>query len=226
MRACSWSDLFRLLIGKYNAALWEHACEVLVPILRPNEYFSLPQHAVDEFARLMVVELTGLVELLLQRKNLHQKVYLDPDAIEAEIMEHVRGEHKKAVRLKIGEVRRNLLVVTSSRSQLLFAAKGSPEIAVSLTLPDIRRFCEDCQQLALFRPVRMLDAYHDLSKSPIAPEVDKAEDLWSRPLILLAFQCQRCKSTLELFAIKREGWELWLDSRLRMQEIGHSDCLP
>jgi hypothetical protein len=57
-------------------------------------------------------KLTALLQLLLQRKNLHQKVYLDPNAIDAEIMEHVRGEHKKAVRLRIVEIRRDLLVVT------------------------------------------------------------------------------------------------------------------
>lgn len=176
-------------------------------MLTPNEYFSSPQHAVDQFARMMAVELRDLIELLLQRKSLHQKVYLDPDAIEAEIMEHVRGEHKKAVRVKIGEVRRNLLVAASSPPQSSFAAKGSPEIDVSLPFPDPRLLCEGCRQ-------------------PLAPEVDQAEDVWSRPMILLSFHCQRCKGTPELFAIQRNGWELWLDSRLGMQEIGRSSCLP
>ena len=70
-------------------------------MLRPNEYFSLPQHASMNFSRLLVVELAGLLELLLlQRKSVHQKVYLDPDPIEAEIMEHVRGEHKKVLRFR------------------------------------------------------------------------------------------------------------------------------
>jgi hypothetical protein len=70
-------------------------------MLRPNEYFSLPQHASMNFSRLLVVELAGLLELLLQRKSVHQKVYLDPDPIEAEIMEHVRGEHKKVRSIQI-----------------------------------------------------------------------------------------------------------------------------
>jgi len=188
-------------------------------MLGPNEYFYPPQHALGEFARLMNVELTALMQLLLERNNLHQKVYFDPDAIEAEVMEHVRGEHKKRVRLKIAEIRRNLLAATSSWSQSPATAKGRPEIAVPPMLPEVQRFCEGCKQVSVFRPLSIQDAYHDPSKPAIAPELEKAEGIWGRHLILLVFQCRHCKSMPEGFAVRREGWELWLDSRL--QDLGN-----
>jgi hypothetical protein len=195
--------------------------------MKPDEYFTHPIYAVNEFSRQLNEQLATQLKTLLENKHLYQKVAVDPDAIETEIMRHVVGDHQETVRDGILAIRNNRLSLTSGRNPILSAGRGGPEVRVAaLMFPNVRLFCSPCKERNVFHPVWYQDAINELHKPNMRENVEIEGDMGTDQLIFLALQCQHCKGIPEGFLIRREGWRLSLDGRSPMEHIELPSYIP
>jgi hypothetical protein len=185
-----------------------------------EEFFKNPQFAINRFISELNDQLATQVKVLLEEKHLYQKVMVNPDPIEDEIMRHVVADSQSVVRLEIRKIRRNRLTPTSGGNLRLVPVSGGPEEVIpALPLSNVRLFCKTCKERNIFAPVWYYDVSNELLKPHRESHFETTADIFFNQLVFVAFQCQLCKGLPEGFLIRRDGWRLSLDGRSPIEHV-------
>lgn len=88
---------------------------------------------------------------------------------------------------------------------------------IHLQVPDVKVFCSRCRRVEAYNSVFVLEVF-----SKIRNEREVSEG-GTQQAFLLAYQCQSCKRTPELFLIRRRGLKLTNEGR---SPIEHADVPP
>lgn len=190
-------------------------------------FFKHPQLAINRFTSELNEQLVRQIKILLEEKHLYQRVTVDPNPIEAEIMPHVSSDHRDFARTRIRKICENRLTPTSGGNLSVVPVSGGPEEVIpALPLPNVRLFCKTCKERSIFAPVW----YHDVSNELLNPHreihFETTADIHSNQLFFVAFQCQHCKGLPEGFLIRRDGWRFSLDGRSPMEHIQLPAYIP
>lgn len=90
---------------------------------------------------------------------------------------------------------------------------------VHLQVPDIKVYCVRCGRIEAYNSVFVVEIFAKIGKLDFkAAETEQA--------FLLAYQCQSCKRTPELFLIRRRGFKLTNEGRSPIEHVGVPAFIP
>jgi hypothetical protein len=190
-------------------------------------WFQSVPLAVNAFTHELNQQVAAQIKTLLEDKHLYQKVVVDPDPIEKEVLAHTALSDAAAV--GILNVRRNRLTPTTSPVPRAIAVSGDTEqVIAALPIPNVRLFCVRCDERSVFRPVWYQDVSNELLKRIQRgdEQFEITANLYSNQLFFVALQCQHCKGLPEGFLIRREGWRFSLDGRSPVEQIQVPAYIP
>jgi hypothetical protein len=186
---------------------------------------SLP--AANAFTLELNDQLAAQVKLLLEEKHLYQKVMVDPGPIEKEVLEHAL--EPEATKLRILKICANNLTPTAGTApRAIPLGGGADTVLAALPIPNVRLFCETCNERNVYRPVWYRDVSSELLKQIQRGDepFETASDIYSNQLFFVALQCQHCKGQPEGLIIRREGFRFSLDGRAPIERIQLPSYIP
>jgi hypothetical protein len=171
------------------------------------------------------------LKLLLETKHLYQNIKIDPpdeNIIQQKMNELISG----ATQFRDVEGPLGFFDVSPSKiewriqnpNEHRYAAFGSPSEVVNVSIyfipPTVKLYCRTCKRL---------EAYNFLYGNDILSEYTKARELAeleNKQVFSLAYQCQSCKGTPEVFVVRRDAMKFVQSGRTPMEEIEVPGFLP
>jgi hypothetical protein len=148
---------------------------------------------------------TAAIKTLIQEKHLYQSISVPPTDSYVSI---------KADKTQVTE---ELPSVTQAMNAGWATEAVRPEAnAIHLQVPDVKVYCVRCRRIEAYNTVFVVEVLSKIRQ----PAVEQGE---TQQAFLLAFQCQSCKGTPELFLIRRRGLRLSNEGR---SPIEHVDVPP
>lgn len=150
--------------------------------------------------------LADQLKVLLERKHIYQRVSVDPKPILVEWRGKVYPSELKAfdhtADLTLGRIQ------FTPADNLTEISTGVPQ--PNLLVQNVKVFCMECGEAEAFAPIRSAEIGYGPSTTARAGRTQ---------LFSLTYQCQRCKSALIGFLVRKESWHLSLDGRSPMEHI-------
>ncbi|MPZ47459.1 MAG: hypothetical protein GEV05_29695 [Betaproteobacteria bacterium] len=164
--------------------------------------FAAARH--QEFQR----NVTAAIKLIVEQKHLYQSVTVAATDSYVSIK-----PDKTQVSEKIDSVTRAMNAGWATEA----VRPGADPI--HLNVPDVKVFCSLCKRIEAFNSAYVLDVFGRIGKLVFEPgPVEQA--------FLLAYQCQSCKRTPELFLIRRRGLRLTLEGRSPIENVDVPTFVP
>jgi hypothetical protein len=194
-----------------------------------NYYWPTLQGAIGWFTHELNQQLGAQLKVLLETKHLYQKVCVDPDPIEREVLAHVESRDlKERVERTIQKLRRTRLLPVGGTELRSVPAEGGQEIVdLCLVVLNVRLFCTQCDEKNVFRPIWYQDVGNELMRPSRIHDIDlPTADMQTNQLFFLALLCQHCHHLPEGFLIRRRNWDLFLEGRSPMERIDVPHYIP
>lgn len=152
---------------------------------------------------------TGALKTLIERKHLYQSVVVPETDSYASIK-----PDKTRVTEKLSQLTQ---AMTSGWATEAVRPGARP---IHLQVPDVKVFCGRCRRVEAYNSAYVLEVF-----SKIRGEREVAEN-GTQQAFLLAYQCQSCKSTPELFLIRRRGLKLTNEGRSPIEHVEVPPFVP
>jgi hypothetical protein len=91
---------------------------------------------------------------------------------------------------------------------------------VHLQAPDVKVFCSRCKRIEAYNAVLVLELFSRIRQER------QVEEGGTQQAFLLAYQCQSCKRTPELFLIRRRGLKLTNEGRSPIEHVDVPAFIP
>jgi hypothetical protein len=92
-------------------------------------------------------------------------------------------------------------------------------VPIHLVVPDVKVYCARCRRIEAYNSVFVAEIFAKIGKR----DVESSE---TEQAFLLAYQCQSCKRTPELFLIRRRGPKLTIEGRSPIEQVDVPPFIP
>jgi hypothetical protein len=159
----------------------------------------------DEFQR----NVATAIGTLLQQKHLYQSVLIPATDTYVSIKDKKRVEERMPT------------VTAAIRNAWSLEPVSSRDVeACHFTPPDVKLFCVTCDRLEPFNLVSAADVFRPLQAGAFQVKGE------TQQAFLLAYKCQSCKGTPELFLIRRRGLKLTNEGRSPIEHVDVPSFIP
>ena len=158
----------------------------------------------NEFQR----NVTTAIKTLIEDKHLYQSVTVPPT------------DSYVSIKSDKTQVTEQLTSVTDAMNSGWATEAVHPAAnPIHLVVPDIKVYCIRCRRIEAYNSVFVLEIFAKIGKRNF--ERDNMEQAF-----LLAYQCQSCKQTPELFLVRRRGLKLTNEGRSPIEHVSVPSFIP
>jgi hypothetical protein len=151
---------------------------------------------------------TMAIKTLIEDKHLYQSVTVPPTDSYVSV---------KSDKTKVTE---QLTSVTQAMNAGWATEAVRPSAdPVHLVMPDIKVYCVHCRRIEAYNSVFLVEIFAKIGKR----DFERGD---TEQAFLLAYQCQSCKRTPELFLIRRRGLKLTNEGRSPIEDVDVPSFIP
>jgi hypothetical protein len=153
---------------------------------------------------------------LLETKHLYQRLSVSPDDLFATLKERVwsASDEKNKFQVLVSQFLTYRFIITAKQQVDQYQNPTS-----CLIVGNTKLFCSKCGQREAFRPIGFSDITETLLTRDAGEQKFKVAFGNTFQLFYIVFQCQHCEDKPEVFLIKRDKLDLYIEGRSPIEHV-------
>jgi len=176
--------------------------------------------ALAAFRLGLSLSLTNALKTLIEAKHIYQRITIDVSAQFSEVLANTVEPHRPQLHAQAAQT-------INARVTLVRAIPAPPGVEPCLAVENVKTFCENCDSREVAAPVWYKDIVFDATASMRNDgRTRETREPHTHQILVLAYQCQRCKGDFSAYTVRRIGWSFSLEGRSPLEHIAIPPFIP